>query len=711
MPAVNSIFLKEAAKGVARNAVAGAQGPVNDVFTSDRKVRKAKPGEHWSNPLQEQHPDVNRTFIMNLEAATPETMGRALAEDFEVKHRGGLDFSIRKPGEKKWKVVDPDTWADMIPFWKPFSGGDWSDIAGDLFTGLVSGVGGAVAGTAGFAGSPAGSIVAGAKGAALGAAGAESFKQALGKLLGGHATLGEAGQSIATEAVLGGVGEAGARALAPALKMGKRALLGNVDELIEPTIRAERAAAKEAAGGAGPVAAQVGEEAVEGFLPKVTKTGEVLADDIALHDVDSVADLLKLKKGDPTLKSRAAAQGIKLTEDVPAQTLKDKLVIDELDKSIMNPYSHRPIDVEKTAETLHKGISKGDKEALEEAARLGVDIPEPLQGTFAKDVLKAETDPAQRAAIERQVDRKLAELSDYEPVEIEHILSEESAATGAKAGDLRTYKGPLKPDIDPMARLSAQQEIEGMTLEEAQTHLTKIGWQGQIPDTLEEVADKVYANRHLGSRGGVDKTASQSLAGPFHDPGSPTPWHKARKDAITEIRAGGETFRPGRGAIKHPRKAAAAKAVAPFVKGIGGGVEKFGQFLSLPAKAGHAIASKIIGEQGAGYATRRALFMGGGIGAGAMNPALLGVVGGGIALDLLGQGVSSIGRKLAAETSGQALVKLASAAPEKVARKLFAVVERLQKRGVSSYRAGIYAMMHDPEVRYWLSSQDVTKRP
>ena len=84
---------------------------------------------------------------------------------------------------------------------------------------------------------------------------------------------------------------------------------------------------------------------------------------------------------------------------------------------------------------------------------------------------------------------------------------------------------------------------------------------------------------------------------------------------------------------------------------------------------------------------------------------------GGVALDLLGQGVASVGRRLAAETSGQALVKLASAAPEKVARKLWAVVERLEKGGVSSYRAGLYAMMHDPEVRYWLSSQDVTKRP
>lgn len=234
---VDDLISKYGSRAVGQAGVRGLSS-LEEKYSSPeiKKVGRTKPGEHWSNPLQEQHPDVNRAFVMNFEASTPETMARALSENFEVKHRGGLDFSIRKPGEKKWKVVDPDTWTDMLPF----IGGDWSDIAGDAATGMGSMIGALLT-------SPG--VVSTAAGAAGGAGVVEAAKQALGKLLGGHATSDEIQKSIEFEAALGAGGELGAAAAKPVLKKlgmaGRRALLGNADEVVKRN--AEKLAAYEKA--------------------------------------------------------------------------------------------------------------------------------------------------------------------------------------------------------------------------------------------------------------------------------------------------------------------------------------------------------------------------------------------------------------------------------------------------------------------------------
>lgn len=191
--------------------------------TVGEEVQAVNPGEHWSVPLQEQHPEVERFKLMNL-SATPETMARYLKnQGFEAKHRGGWDFSIRKPGEDKWKVIDPDTWTDMLPF----VGGDWSDVIGDVAT-ILGATGGAVAATLPTAVTGPGAVVAGTAGAAGGAAAVEAGKQGLAKLVGLDPTLGEAASRVGEEALYGATGELGGRALGALARspLGKRALLG-----------------------------------------------------------------------------------------------------------------------------------------------------------------------------------------------------------------------------------------------------------------------------------------------------------------------------------------------------------------------------------------------------------------------------------------------------------------------------------------------------
>lgn len=122
--------------------------------------------------------------------------------------------------------------------------------------------------------------------------------------------------------------------------------------------------------------------------------------------------------------------------------------------------------------------------------------------------------------------------------------------------------------------------------------------------------------------------------------------------------------------------------------------------MRLPATAVKGLASKVLGERGKDYAGRRLLLGGVGVGAGIMSPAVIGVAAAGYGLDLLGKGVASMGRQLAADGSGQMLIRIASSAPEKVAAKLWPAIDKLDRLGVKAYRAALFSIMHDPGVRY-----------
>ena len=754
------IPIGETLKSVAKEGIKGAvrSGGVRIPKGETLKGRKPPPGATWMNPLQEQHPDVNRAFVMNFEAASPETMGRALAKDFEVKHRGGLDFSIRKPGEKKWKVVDPDTWLDMLPF----IGGDWSDIAGDAATGLGSMVGALIT-------SPG--VVTSAAGAAGGAAAVETAKQALGKLLGSSVTAGEAAKSVAFEGVLGAGGEVAAAAAKPLLgalaKGGRKALLGNVEEVGARNLVAQEVAAKEAAMGAGPIAAQM-ETPTEGVLSKFKTRGAKAADELSLVETEGVGEMLDAPAGE--LRSRAAQKGIKLNEPVNVSVAKEALekqasqeakeisleisrakalqdtkrripakLIQEMEaatpdltklkprarnvairKALLEGISGMEEQLAKRQAGISHGqavkfkmlLDEGNPEALKAFSDLGKTLPETEPGKLAQKLFQEQTTPAQRSAVDRQVERRLQELGDYEPMDIDHILRRESEELGLAPGKLRTYTGTKVPEINEQAFKEAMDEVEGMTLDEAQAHLQQAGWKGDIPHSIDEVADRLYARQHLGLSGsGKQPTPTEGYFGEYFDPlGEKTKWHEGGLTDVTEIRAGGETTRFGQEAVKPSGLRDMALAARPVARGAGKALEGVGKVMTAPAR-GIAAAVRGAMPEGAGiltdYIARRPQMAA----IGAMSAGMLGAPGGGAlaalgAADIIGRGIQKLGHSLAADHSGQALMKLVSSAPAHLTEKMMKPLERLAEAGPWAYRSGMYTLMHDADVREWIEGQD-----
>jgi len=120
------------------------------------------------NPLKEQHPEAPRFAAMNLTTG-PEAAIRTLQEQgFEVHHRGGYDFSVRKPGEK-WRQVDP----------KGLDWGDPLDLIGDAVN-TAGSIAGTVFGTAAGAPTGPGALATGAAGGAAGGASLAALRPSCG---------------------------------------------------------------------------------------------------------------------------------------------------------------------------------------------------------------------------------------------------------------------------------------------------------------------------------------------------------------------------------------------------------------------------------------------------------------------------------------------------------------------------------------------------
>lgn len=125
-----------------------------------------------------------RLLAKNLSANPEQAMGFLQRQGFEVKQVADEDkmqFLVRKPGDTKWGVLDP----------QGFDLQDLTDIASDLLSGTVTGffaAGGALGGAALAAptgpGAIAGGILGGVAGGGVGAGGYEAIRQGVGGLLG-----------------------------------------------------------------------------------------------------------------------------------------------------------------------------------------------------------------------------------------------------------------------------------------------------------------------------------------------------------------------------------------------------------------------------------------------------------------------------------------------------------------------------------------------
>jgi len=189
----------------------------------EERFTRSIPGLHPDNPIQRQHPDISdatRALIMST-GGGGEASARALeAEGFEVEHKGGMHFSVRKPGGN-WEVLDPaHEWLDPST-WELK---DWtSDLAGDLGSvammtgGAIKGVGpGAAIGTAIMPGlgTAVGGFLGGVLGGGVGGGASQVARSGIGKLGGIDPTGREFASDVATEAAIGSLGEVGGGILA-----------------------------------------------------------------------------------------------------------------------------------------------------------------------------------------------------------------------------------------------------------------------------------------------------------------------------------------------------------------------------------------------------------------------------------------------------------------------------------------------------------------
>ncbi len=97
---------------------------------------------------------------------------------FEVEHRDG-NYLMKKPGEQKWKTLDPDTGMFSSDFLK-----DVGDIGYDAVAGLGTTIGTALGGTAGLAAGPGGALAGGAAAGGVSSGALEAARQYIGKGLG-----------------------------------------------------------------------------------------------------------------------------------------------------------------------------------------------------------------------------------------------------------------------------------------------------------------------------------------------------------------------------------------------------------------------------------------------------------------------------------------------------------------------------------------------
>lgn len=154
--------------------LAGSQGPADSA---------AMPVE---DVVQEQHPDISvsdRLLLKNFGGSDQETLGFLSKKGLETSTGPDGQIIVRKPGEKQWKVLDPEGWSANTSPTEVLK--DLGDVGYDVTQGAVQTIGSAAAGLAGGAASGGIGAVPSAMAAGAGIGGAaEGLRQALGNMAG-----------------------------------------------------------------------------------------------------------------------------------------------------------------------------------------------------------------------------------------------------------------------------------------------------------------------------------------------------------------------------------------------------------------------------------------------------------------------------------------------------------------------------------------------
>jgi hypothetical protein len=253
-------------------------------------------------------------------------------------------------------------------------------------------------------------------------------------------------------------------------------------------------------------------------------------------------------------------------------------------------------------------------------------------------------------------------------------------------------------------------EAEGKSTAELQSLLRRSGWEGEIPQDREALVFNLYETKF--GKSGVG--SPEALTGPeflehMYNTESKrkgfNPMENIRKENIAEIRAGGgpsTLAHTGREALKPSKLRSAALAARPAARGIGKGLEGLGAILEAPAKGVASIGEGMAPEWAQKITQDPKRQLGAGLAGAWFGTPGAGALAGIGAFGVLGGGIKKVGHAIAADHSGQTLIRLASKAPAEIAEHLLKPVEILAEKGPMGYKAAVFTMFHQADVRAWL---------
>jgi hypothetical protein len=760
-----------------------------DIGSLSQYKSELRPGEDWTKPIDDEHPELGvwqRFKLKSLADTGPATLQLNLEkEGFEAKHRGGMSFSIRKPGEKSWYVVDPSGFEPMD---------DVLEFLGSIApsaAGMIAATGkGAAAGTA--LGGPAGGVAGGILASGGGAAAGEAAKMGLGKLMGIEYAPEEVGKKIALEGAFGAGGQAVAPVIGKLAGAGKRALMGEGKEVAMRNLAKQQAYKKAVAAtpeGAPMPAAPVMEKVTqEGLIPAAGRKFQEARGAKALLEAPerkareefaggakelierSFKDIEEVSLQELSRKSRQLKQNITkaAAKGKPTETLQKRLKV---------------VDDARNVEKALRKATKAGKGVAPTTAALSKDsfIRQTAEGagisTFGKSqemvmkvlddlitderyakYLNTGQDSAVRDAMDQQIKGIIGSLDPEE----EFFVKFARRGPKKKEVDLppeerffREMEATRDMPFDAPAYRQAAKDLEGKTLDEMREVLDRAGWAGEVPSELDEITEALYRARTEGitGKGMSYDPQAYGLGGPPLEKGVGTVYEAASKGTpkgprktfgraqVTELEAGGKKIPIGRELAQqqveqmNPIQRAIAQPPG-IARAAGRGLERLrtgtSRALRLRTGTSRALGAAaapvgLPGEAIGAVGTKLSHLAGGLVGGGGKEggATALGGLGLGTALyasGLAGAAGTAIGVGIVSKLAAGGLRKMSSAimadpatlvafmkkATGPVAAKMQVPLQALQNRGQSAYKAAVFSLLHDPEVRGFL--QDLEKK-
>ncbi len=614
-------------------------------------------------PIEEQHPDVS-TSDRVASKHSPVAFAREMAKKgIEVRQNKYGETVVRKQGEP-WKVVDP----------VGFDWGDVTDFASDVPP-LVLGTLGTVAGSVG---GPAGMVGGGVAGGLAG----EGINQAALSALGYDLEPEEQLRNLAFEGAAGVLAPVGGKALASGGKAlargaaaGKGAVkrgmadLGTAIKGAKAPLREEVAAQAAKRGAPASIAEKRVQKEIQAEIAKTARKKSASAAQKRAKTPYIAAQALARKAGIEGVRKKTLGE---LTEELAEQKI----------PSITEEIYQRAIGPEVSA-------SRG---ALAKEAIQSFDPTEVGNVTF----LRKGSKPGAPAGTPREMEFQLRpedsqEIADYSRAVLQNFKdpgSPRALSSEKTRRDARAFLSEL--GIKKTGDLESLDDFSGVLKEYIQTGINR---GGRRPGTehLATVIDLPKLKKRAAA-----STLPPSM--PIKD--LPEAWRSFDPKTVIKLIRDGKPVPLDRTARAQAWKPVLEKI--PSRKTLSEGAAVAAEALEAPGRFLDSLASGFSRRKGTGQGWGEKM-------AGKWAGRALGAaMGFGPQLAVAEAGAWSLralSRKLAGDTSGGLLKKLAAKSPPKVRGALLWPLKALQERGEDAYRTGIWLMMRQPEARNWLNEE------